>query len=253
MTNAGQTCVGIERVYVAAPVYDAFLAKIVEQAARLTVGDDRDADIGPMTMPRQLDVIRRHIDDALARGGRAVLGGPDAVRRAVRPPDRPGRRARGLRGRPRGDVRPDPDRDQGRRLPTRRWSWPTPRATAWAARSSARPARCDLARRLRTGMVVDQLGRSSFAGVPSLPFGGVGDSGFGRIHGDDGLREFTRPKAITRRRMRVVRALDDVRPRAQAHQADRPRSSAPSTAARADHDPPPIMNLSSFSTACRPG
>ncbi len=44
----------------------------------------------------------------------------------------------------------------------------------------------------------------AFAGMPSLPFGGVGDSGFGRIHGDDGLREFTRPKAITRRRMRSV-------------------------------------------------
>ena len=36
--------------------------------------------------------------------------------------------------------------------------------------------------------------------MPSLPFGGVGDSGFGRIHGDDGLREFARPKAITTRR-----------------------------------------------------
>ena len=35
---------------------------------------------------------------------------------------------------------------------------------------------------------------------PALPFGGVGDSGFGRIHGADGLREFTRPKAITRQR-----------------------------------------------------
>ena len=35
---------------------------------------------------------------------------------------------------------------------------------------------------------------------PALPFGGVGDSGFGRIHGDDGLREFARAKAITRPR-----------------------------------------------------
>ena len=40
----------------------------------------------------------------------------------------------------------------------------------------------------------------AFAGVPALPFGGVGDSGFGRIHGADGLREFTRPKAISRQR-----------------------------------------------------
>jgi len=36
--------------------------------------------------------------------------------------------------------------------------------------------------------------------VPGLPFGGSGHSGFGRIHGDDGLREFTRAKAITSQR-----------------------------------------------------
>src|SRR5258705_7730690 len=79
MTNAGQTCVGIERVYVAAGVYDAFVAKVVERAAKVRVGAEPDADIGPITMPAQLDIIRRHIDDALARGGRALVGGRDAV------------------------------------------------------------------------------------------------------------------------------------------------------------------------------
>jgi hypothetical protein len=44
----------------------------------------------------------------------------------------------------------------------------------------------------------------SFASVPSLPFGGSGDSGFGRIHGADGLREFSRAKAITRQRMKPL-------------------------------------------------
>ena len=44
----------------------------------------------------------------------------------------------------------------------------------------------------------------SFAGMPSLPYGGVGASGFGRIHGDDGLREFARSKAITTRRARSL-------------------------------------------------
>ena len=57
-----------------------------------------------------------------------------------------------------------------------------------------------LARQLRTGMTAVNSA-ISFAGQPSLPFGGVGDSGFGRIHGADGLREFSRPKAITKRRL----------------------------------------------------
>jgi hypothetical protein len=43
----------------------------------------------------------------------------------------------------------------------------------------------------------------SFTAIPSLPFGGVGDSGFGRIHGEDGLKEFTRPKAIARQRFKI--------------------------------------------------
>lgn len=56
----------------------------------------------------------------------------------------------------------------------------------------------DLARRLRSG--ITSVNSVSFAAVPALPFGGVGESGFGRIHGPDGLREFTRAKAITRQR-----------------------------------------------------
>ena len=52
------------------------------------------------------------------------------------------------------------------------------------------------ARELRSGMTaINSV--IAFAMVPALPFGGVGESGFGRIHGADGLREFTRAKAIT--------------------------------------------------------
>jgi hypothetical protein len=47
----------------------------------------------------------------------------------------------------------------------------------------------------------------SFAVVPTLPFGGVGGSGFGRIHGADGLREFARAKSIAKRRMPSLPAM----------------------------------------------
>ena len=61
----------------------------------------------------------------------------------------------------------------------------------------------DAARSLRSGMTAIN-GVISFAGIPSLPFGGSGDSGFGRIHGADGLREFARPKSIARQRMKPM-------------------------------------------------
>jgi acyl-CoA reductase-like NAD-dependent aldehyde dehydrogenase len=48
-------------------------------AQKLKVGADDDATIGPITMPARLDTIGRHIADGLADGGRAALGGAEAV------------------------------------------------------------------------------------------------------------------------------------------------------------------------------
>jgi aldehyde dehydrogenase (NAD+) len=64
----------------------------------------------------------------------------------------------------------------------------------------------ELASRIRSGMTAVN-GVITFAAVPSLPFGGVGDSGFGRIHGPDGLKEFTFAKAIARQRFKPLLAL----------------------------------------------
>ncbi len=199
MTNAGQTCVGIERVYVAEPVYEEFLGKVVERASRLRVGDAPDADLGPITMPAQIDIIRRHIDDALARGGRAALGGPDAVQPPFVQPtvlvDVP-EDADAVREETFGPtltVTKVANADEAVEL-ANAVSYGLGGAVFGKARALS------IARRLRTGMVAIN-GTLSFSGLPALPFGGVGESGFGRIHGDDGLREFVRPKAIATRRM----------------------------------------------------
>jgi acyl-CoA reductase-like NAD-dependent aldehyde dehydrogenase len=61
-------------------VYDRFVARVVDLAARVHAGAAADADIGPITLPRQLEVIRRHLADAVDRGARALVGGPQAVR-----------------------------------------------------------------------------------------------------------------------------------------------------------------------------
>ncbi|TDB70167.1 aldehyde dehydrogenase family protein [Micromonospora sp. KC723] len=201
LTNAGQTCIGIERVYAVEPVFDAFVGKVVARAERLTVGAEA-ADIGPITMPGQLDVIRRHIDDALASGGRAVLGGADAVRPPYVHPtvlvDVPESSAavREETFGPTLTINRVPDADEAVR---RANALPYGLGGAVFGRKRA----VAIARRLRSGMASINS-TLTFAGMSTLPFGGVGDSGFGRIHGEDGLREFGRAKSITRRRARSL-------------------------------------------------
>ena len=197
-TNAGQTCIGIERVYAVEPVYDAFVEKVVAKAGRLTVGPGAGAAIGPITMPSQIEVIRRHIADAIVQGGRAVLGGPAAVQPPyVRPTillDVP------------EDAAAVREETFGPTLTIAKVS----DADEAVARANAVPyglggsvfgrrRAMAIAGRLRSGMAAVNS-TLTFVGMSTLPFGGVGNSGFGRIHGADGLREFGRTKAVTRRR-----------------------------------------------------
>ncbi|MGB2569849.1 aldehyde dehydrogenase family protein [Micromonospora citrea] len=201
LTNAGQTCIGIERVYAVDPVFDAFVGKVVAKAERLTVGAE-GADIGPITMPSQLDVIRRHIDDAVGAGGRAVLGGPAAVQPPYVHPtvlvDVPESSAavREETFGPTLTINRVRDADEAVRRAN---------ALSYGLGGSVfgRKRAVAIARRLRSGMA-SVNSALTFAGMSTLPFGGVGDSGFGRIHGEDGLREFGRAKSITRRRARSL-------------------------------------------------
>ncbi len=73
--NSGQCCCGIERIYVAAPVYDAFLEKAVAIAGGLTLGDPLtpETTLGPMAHRRFADTVRRQVDAALAAGAVAHL------------------------------------------------------------------------------------------------------------------------------------------------------------------------------------
>ena len=194
MSNAGQTCVGVERVYVHEAVAEAFTAKVVAKAEAL-----RPGAFGPMTLPAQVDVVRRHLDDALARGGRAVVGGPASVRPPYVDPvvlvDVP------------EDSFAVTEETFGPMLVVNRvrdMDEAVERANAGGyglgATVFAKKRGAEIAARLRCGMVsVNSV--IAFAGIPALPFGGTGDSGFGRIHGEDGLRAFTRPQAVARQRL----------------------------------------------------
>src|SRR5215471_12412866 len=202
MSNAGQTCIGVERVYVVQDVYHTFLEKLTDRVSEIRPGDDREADYGPLTLPGQAEVIENHIADALARGARPVMGGIGSIRRPYVGPvilaDVP------------EESKAVTDETFGPTITVSRvasLAEGVERANAsryglgGSVFAGNRKAAMAAARALRSGMTaINSV--ITFASVPSLPFGGSGDSGFGRIHGADGLREFARPKAITRQRMK---------------------------------------------------
>jgi acyl-CoA reductase-like NAD-dependent aldehyde dehydrogenase len=73
--NAGQFCCGTERVYVVAPVYGEFVRRVVDKTRQLRMGKQGQYDIGPMIWPKQLEVVERHVRDALEKGARVLTGG----------------------------------------------------------------------------------------------------------------------------------------------------------------------------------
>ena len=76
--NAGQTCSGIERVYVMREVAERFIAGVIEGAQRLNVGDpiSWDTEVGPMVSREQFEIVRELVDDAVGAGASLHCGGP---------------------------------------------------------------------------------------------------------------------------------------------------------------------------------
>jgi acyl-CoA reductase-like NAD-dependent aldehyde dehydrogenase len=78
MMNAGQICMSVERIYVEEPAYDEFLQKLTREVGGLRQGADGqtpEKDVGAMTSPNQTAIVEDHVEDALASGARALVGG----------------------------------------------------------------------------------------------------------------------------------------------------------------------------------
>ena len=75
--NGGQSCMSIERVYVEAPVAEAFIAALVKEASALQLAwpDPRQGQIGPIIAESQVTLVREQLADAKAKGARALTGG----------------------------------------------------------------------------------------------------------------------------------------------------------------------------------
>jgi acyl-CoA reductase-like NAD-dependent aldehyde dehydrogenase len=78
MNNSGQVCISVERVYVEQPIYDEFVAKVLENVSSLRQGPPGgpgEVEVGAITGPGQLDIIERHVLDAQERGASVITGG----------------------------------------------------------------------------------------------------------------------------------------------------------------------------------
>ncbi|WUW20170.1 aldehyde dehydrogenase family protein [Streptomyces sp. NBC_01463] len=207
LSNAGQTCAGVERVYAVREIHAALCARVVERAGALSPGAGAGAAYGPMTLPGQAGIVERHVTGAVEAGGQALLGGPDSVRAPyVAPvvltgvPEDAAAMTDETFG-PVVSINAVADVDEAvERANASRYALG---AAVFCRNGRAGAA---VAARLRAG-VVSVNSVLGFAAVPALPFGGSQDSGFGRIHGEEGLRAFTAVQSTTVQRFTPPIAL----------------------------------------------
>jgi acyl-CoA reductase-like NAD-dependent aldehyde dehydrogenase len=88
--NGGQSCVAVERVYVEEAVFDEFVHQLVEEVNTLRVGHDQQgefaAEYGAMANQNQMDIVERHVADAVAKGAKVLTGGERSEKGLFYPP-----------------------------------------------------------------------------------------------------------------------------------------------------------------------
>ncbi|MPY84153.1 MAG: aldehyde dehydrogenase family protein [Actinophytocola sp.] len=206
--NSGQMCTSVERIYVEAPVYEDFVSRVVARVRELrqgTDGADRDGyryDVGALANQAQLEIVRRHVDEAVEAGAKALVGGkPTGTGTFFEPTvlvdvDHSMACMREETFGPTLPIMKVADADEAVRLAN-----DTPyglSATVWT-RDTRRGER--LARRLEAGAVnVNDVFTNLFA-LP-LPMAGWKQSGLGaRNGGAHGIRKYCRSQAIVSSRV----------------------------------------------------
>lgn len=197
--NSGQICVGVERVYAHASIHDALVNRIVELTRSLRQGDPAAGvvDLGSLISEARVARVHDLVEDALAGGASLRAGGKR----------RPGR---GCFYEPtvltqcNHDMRVMRDEIMGPVIPIMRVASEEEALTLTNqsrlglihyvfTRDKLRGRR--IAERLSAGTVMINEVLTAYAS-PELPFGGVKDSGIGRVHGDEGLKAMCETRSV---------------------------------------------------------
>lgn len=199
--NAGQTCAGIERVYVHSSIYDDFMALMKKKTAALRHGASKvpgEVDIGSMTTEKQLSTVQHQLQDALDKG--AVI---EAQSHAVGDTTNGFFHPATLISNVNNSMEIMVEETFGPVVPVESYddiddaiarannSTMALTASVWGNKGAQ-----EVAAKLVAGVVAvnDHL---MTHGMSEMPWGGPKESGLGRTHGPEGLHEMTRTQGIT--------------------------------------------------------
>ncbi|MFM1917356.1 MAG: succinate-semialdehyde dehydrogenase, partial [Actinomycetota bacterium] len=204
--NAGQLCMSMERIYVHESIYDEFLAAFARrtEGLRMSAHVGWGSDIGSLISKKQLDRVTEHVDDAVARGADVVIGGkarPDVGPYFFAPTiltgvDESMTLCSVETFGPVVSVYPvSSDEEAVRRANDTEYG-----LNASVVSRDNRAAQA-IARQLRAGTVNVNEGYAAAWASKRAPMGGMGASGLGRRHGDEGMLKYTEAQTIATQRV----------------------------------------------------
>jgi succinate-semialdehyde dehydrogenase/glutarate-semialdehyde dehydrogenase len=202
--NAGQLCVSVNRVFVDDRIARAFTEKVVEITRKLRHGAGGEVDVGAITTPAQVNIIEQHVADAVHRGASIAAGGirengtgrffSPTVLANVSP------YAAVMREETFGPViaiASFKTIQEAIRLANE-----TPYGLMGYVFSRNRGQARQIARQIQAGTVIVNDVIYTY-GVPETPWGGVKQSGIGRVHGDQVLKDMCEARHINEERFHI--------------------------------------------------
>lgn len=204
--NCGQTCIAVERIYVEEEIYDRFVEMVAKAVGKLRFADH--ADVGFMVSSGQVKKVQEQMKDAVSKGARLICGGKADI-------------SKGYMHEPTILV----DLDHTMAIMNEETFGPViaimkvkdeNEALEYANRSiyglgayifskNVRKAR-ELAAKVNSGSVCINDVDVNYV-ISSLPFGGFGQSGMGKVQGPEGIRSYVRQQGVTIDKLKLKKEL----------------------------------------------
>lgn len=210
ISNSGQLCVSIERIYVESDVWDEFVPQFVEAMKKVKVAASTSwkAEMGPLISRDQIETVTNHVEDAKAKGATVLAGGmplpkigPTAYAPTVLTDVTEDMEL--CRNETFGPVvslyKVASEEEAIRKANDTNYGL---NASIWTDATRGH----HVGAKLRAGTVNVNDGYIAAWAASEAPMGGMGDSGLGRRHGPDGITKYTEAQTVALQRFHSVAA-----------------------------------------------